>query len=156
MGIRKVIANKDNHVITLIHELSPYFVNLGKGKLKYTYLLEPYFSSTLGFEVFDGKLCLGIPNMLFDIMTEIRFFGIAYIPEHSAIFFLVDFGVDEGRSHPIAFRTYLRRERVALLDSFKLINLVRMSENKTFELSSRRDAFKLPLRKERRITWEDY
>lgn len=154
--MKQVISNKDQYVLALIHELSPYFVNLGKGKLKYTFLLDPYFSSTIGLEVFDGKLCLGVPEKLYSIMTEIRFFGIAYIPKHSAIFLLIDFGNESSKSHPLAFRIYLRKQRVSMLESFKFINVVRMDESKEFNINSRRDAFKLMLRKEHRLTWEDY
>jgi hypothetical protein len=154
--MKKVIANKDNFTISLMHELSPYFVNLGRGKLKYTFLLEPYFSSTIGFEVFDGKLCIGMVEPLFNLMAEIRFFGIAYIPNHSAMFFLIDFGTGENDSHPIALRTYLRKERVKLLENFSMVHVVKMKESKEFNIHSRHDCFKLPLRKERRISWEDY
>lgn len=154
--MKQVIANKDKYVLALIHELSPYFVNLGKGKLKYTFLLEPYFSSTIGFEVFDGKLCMGVPEELYAIMKEIRFFGVSYIPKHSAIFLTIDFGSESSNSHPIAFRIYLRKQRVELLEKFKFINIVRMDETKEFNIHSRRDTFRLMLRKERRLLWEEY
>lgn len=154
--MKEVVANKDGYIISLIHELAPYFVNLGKGKLKYTYILEPYFSSTIGFEIFDGELCLGVPESLYALMAEVRFFGVMYIPNHSALFFVVDFGSDSNMSHPLAFRIYLRKERVKLLEHFSFLHIVRMTEEREFNINSRRDAFKLPLRKERRITWEDY
>ncbi len=154
--MNKVIANKDKYVVALIHELAPYFVALGRNKLKYTFLLEPYFSSTIGFEIFDGRLCIGIPEKLYYIMAEVRFFGISYIPEHAALFFLVDLGSESGRSHPMAFRIYLRKERVKLLENFRFANIVRMGEDKKFNINSRNDTFKLILRKERKLVWEDY
>lgn len=154
--MNEVIASKDKYTIALMHELSPYFVNLGVGRLKYTYLLEPYLSSSIGFEIFDGKLCMGIPEKLYMLMAEIRFFGVSYIPSHSAIFLVIDVGSEQGMSHPIALRLYLRKERVDLLPKFKFINLVRMDDSRRFNINSRKDTFKLPLRKERRLSWEEY
>jgi len=154
--MKEVIANKDEHVVRFIHEVSPYMSNVGRGKLKYTYILEPFFSSVIGFEVFDGKLCIGVPEHLYMIMKEMRFFGAAYIPHHNALFFMVDFGTSAGSSHPLAFRIHLRKERVALLENFVFAHIVRMGEDKVFEMNSRRDVFKIPLRKEYRLSWEDY
>lgn len=149
------IANKNNFVFSLIHELAPHFVNVGGNRLKNTFILGPYFSACVGFEVIEDKLCIGLPAIIFDIMKDIRFFSLSYIPDHSGLFFVVDFGVLDG-SAPLAFRIYLRQARVNLLSEFEDAHIVRLNQSGIFDLSSRHDVFTITLRKERGLPWEKY
>lgn len=149
-------STKEHFTISLLNELSPFFVNLSKSKLKYTLLLEPYFSSTIGFEIIDGRLCIGFPEKIYTLMTGIGFFGLVYIPNHSAFFLVIDFGEGKRQPYPIALRMYLRKERVNLLDDFRFAHIVRMDETMEFDLRMKSDNFTLPLRKEKELVWEKY
>ncbi len=149
------IVNKNNYVFSLVHELAPHFVNLGGSSLNNTFILGPYFSACVGFEIIEDKLCIGLPAIIFDIMKDIRFFSLSYIPNHSGLFFVVDFG-DSSNNSPLAFRIYLRQARVNLLPEFEDAHIVRLNQSGIFDLSSRHDVFTLTLREERGLTWEKF
>ena len=75
--------------INLLRELSGDISNFKKGfsaNLKYTFILGPWSSSFFGFEIESNKGYLGVPDMIFNYISEGGVYLINYIKGIPGIF----------------------------------------------------------------------
>jgi hypothetical protein len=143
--------DNDIHIVRLLHELSPHITGLERSKQKKTLTLNPFFSSCVGFNIFEGNLYLGFPSFVFEKLYKIRVFNISYIKNHSAFFIVMDCGKGEGK--PFALRLFLRKDRVKLLENFNSVILKRMDANGNAGKRAK-DSHRILLRKITSLEWE--
>ena len=146
----------NKHAFEFLREISPSLVNIQKqNKNMHTFIASPYLSGCIGVDVWDGKLHMGIPGVLFDKIHKLRIYSISYIVNHPCFFLVFDMETIDKTTHPFAVRFYLRPKLAALLSRFQKVHLVKINENGEFK-TIKSQQIPLPLREVERLEWEDY
>lgn len=148
-------GNTNKYVFDFLREISPYLVGLGrKSKLKYTLLASPYLSSMIGVDIFDGQLHLGVPEALFRHIYKLRIYSLSIIPGTSNFFIVFDTDLrQEGSTHPMAIRFYLRTEMLKLFEKYQKVHIVSINENGEFS-KRKGNHIPLPIREIDHLEWE--
>jgi hypothetical protein len=152
------MSKKTNkYVFDFLREISPYLVGLNrKTRVQYTFLASPYLSSCFSVDVFEGKLCLGVPQDIFDKLYKLRIYSLSYIAGQSSFFFVFDMDTNTVlKTHPMAIRFFLRSSRVRLFESFQKIHIVRMNDDGVF-VNRKGASIPLLLREIEELEWEDF
>lgn len=153
-----ISLNKENYEISLLKELSHEIMNFRdnfKSKIKYTYILSPWASSMFGFEIYEDKAYIGVPDILYDFFATIKIYLINYIQNEPCFFIIFDFGKDDKR-HPVALRVYLRNERVKCLAKFNEVIFIKMDEHGNATPDYYEDEFTLQVKEVDGLDWESF
>tara|TARA_B100000749_G_C18448826_1_gene475383 strand:+ start:5860 stop:6315 length:456 start_codon:yes stop_codon:yes gene_type:complete len=146
----------NKYAFEFLREISPSLVNVGKhGRNPHTFIASPYLSGCIGFDSWDGKLYMGIPDALFVKIQKLRIYSISYIPKHPCFFLVFDMDKADKTNHPFAIRFYLRPKLASLLSHFQKIHLVKINDNGEFR-TMKSQQIPLPLREVDHLEWEDY
>ena len=148
--------NPENHELQLMNELSNEFSNFNKkfkGKVKHTLILSPGTSSCFGLDIFDDYVHFGVPEYLWDMFINIRWYVANVIPGKSGLFFVFDMGI-KPYNHPVAIRFLVRTKRIEAISKYKKIKLIKIDNNGLAYPPDRKNCFELPIIPVKRLEWE--
>ncbi|MFK4132081.1 hypothetical protein ACI2KR_07260 [Pseudomonas luteola] len=140
----------------LVSELYHHIGNFNDdfvGKIKHTLVLSPVASGCVGFDIFGDVAVIGVPQDLFDIFLNIRWYGINIIKDHPAMFWLADFGTSP-KNHPVALRFSMRTTRSNSLAEFKQAIIVKLNKDGYFEPPNPLNSFPLSINIKKNLDWE--
>jgi hypothetical protein len=150
--------NQKSHEVQLLTELSHEIMNFSEGfrsNAKKTFVLSPWASSLFGLEIFNGKIYLGIPAMLYDILCKTRIYNINYIKNSPGLFLIINIG-SEPDCQPIALRVNVRSSRVSSAAMFKKITLIKMNTAGESIPGFDENEFELDIKSVEKLDWEKF
>ncbi|MFS1426297.1 hypothetical protein LMH73_003680 [Vibrio splendidus] len=146
----------ENQELVLLDTLSHEFQNFKnnfKSKLKHTFVLTPSASAMFPVEIHDGKPVMGVPDVIFEIFMDVRWYVVNIIADSNGLFLTFEIGVPPA-SHPAAIRIYKRKVETLAFSRYKRMGFIRINnKGETFGLDSK-NYFERPIAIKKSIDWE--
>lgn len=148
----------ENKEISLLSELSyeiSNFKKFFKGKVKSTYILSPSGSSLFGIDIYEDKLFLGVPDIIWDDFLNMRWYMCNFIKNTPGLFLVFDMGI-EPNNRPVAIRIHTRSGYSEIFAKFKKIKFVKIDKHGIADLSGRHTSFTLRIKETDLLSWENF
>ncbi|MBP4081474.1 hypothetical protein [Aeromonas sp. MrichA-1] len=140
----------------LLSELSYEISNFAddfKGKVRHTYILNPFASSLFCVNIVNERVMIGVPARIFELLIRVRWYVINVIKGKPGLFLVFEIGKDSHR-HPAAIRVFLRTKQADAVSMFKEATFIKCDEKGLPFEETRENYFILPIKTETRLQWE--
>lgn len=154
--LESLINNLDTQEIRLINELSHEISNFKtgfKGLARKTLVLSPWASSLFGIELFQKKIYLGAPELIYEMLSRSRIYSAYFIKGRPGLFLVME-SSNTKESKPIAIRIHVRSARIESLSKFKKITIIRMNSQNTATVGYDDREFTIEIKEAEGLIWE--